>query len=453
MVALFMAVLGSAVGAIRRAVAGGIMLDGRPLGDHTRVEATVEAAQRALRNEPWGPNGPAAAHVFAYADKFTPLVCHLARSVEAAGGWLHVLGLRDGLDSRLPWGDVEPSGSKTRENEPWHFADKSVMMKKHVYLARAIRQIPANSTVIFVDAFDVLFQRPLEEIVASYRRMAGPAADAAGGRWPVIYGGELNCWPFPHDGGRVPVPRAGAAQGPPSRVHTIPRDAALSADHHGDWRFGYGDRSPWNIPGKAVCGEWLSRGAHGPPAELQKFPFLCAGTFMGTASALRRILRRLFALYVETREYHDQALLALLLLRNRSLGFVDTSAQLFLGLHGHDELRDLERPLCRGTYFERHSQRGGMAVPEKEDPARHLHKPVPGYKAPDQTLVGLSPPAMRGKSAANAPSLIHFNGNGKRHLMRCIEEFRKEGILGGEGEGEAECTFYDHDRRAWQRYR
>jgi len=408
---------------------------------------------------PRGPRGPAAAHVFAFADQMDPMMCHLARSVEAAGGWLHVLGLRDGREAQLPGGDVEPMGSKTQAGEPWHFADKAVMLKKHLFLARAVRDLPSNATVVFVDAFDVLFQRPLADLVAAYRRLAGPAA-AATGRWPVVYGGEVNCWPFPHSG-RVPVRRAGAPGSPPVRLHEIPRDASLSANHHGRWRYAYGDRSPWTLPGDAVCSEWLSEhGGYGEPSggpasapsepPPPRFPFLCAGTFVGTASALRRVLKRTLQLYAETREYHDQALLQVLLLQNRSLGLVDTAAEIFLGLHGHDEFDDLERPLCRGSHF----TRDPVAEAEDLQAARPIRPPVPGYKAPKRRLVGLVPPGLRGAPAAGRqPSVLHFNGNGKRHLLRCVEEFRAEGILGGTGEGTAQCTFYDHDRRAWQRYR
>jgi len=446
----------------------GVMKNGRVVGDHSTVDSLVEAAAEALvTHEPRGPHGPAAAHVFAFADHFNPMLCHLARSVEAAGGWLHVLGLRDGRDSRLPWGDVEPSGSKTRQDEPWHFEDKSVMMKKHVFLARAIRELPANSTVIFVDAFDVLFQRPLTELVAAYRRLAGPVAAAAGGQWPVVYGGEVNCWPFPHHG-RLPVRCGGSLPW----IHEIPGDASLSAGHHGRWRFAYGDRSPWSIRGDALCGEWLSRacargvratggggGGNGSGIGAERFPFLCAGTFMGTASALRRVLRRLFTLYQETREFHDQALLQLLLLRNDTLGFVDTSAQLFLGLHGHNELNDLERPLCRGTHFSRQGSAAPASGPGRRGAAAAgggggvpPRPPVPGYRAPPRSLEGLTPPGLAG-AAGRAPAVLHFNGNGKRHLMRCVEEFRAEGVLGGRDEGSSECTFLDQDRRAWHRYR
>jgi len=53
----------------------------------------------------------------------------------------------------------------------------------------------------------------------------------------------------------------------------------------------------------------------------------------------------------------------------------------------------------------------------------------------------------------SAPSVLHFNGNGKRFLRGCVEEFRSKGILGGNGTDSADCTFFDRDREAWQRYR
>ncbi|CAK0878008.1 unnamed protein product [Prorocentrum cordatum] len=112
----------------------------------------------------------------------------------------------------------------------------------------------------------------------------------------------------------------------------------LSSDHNGARRFPYGDSSPWSIRGDAVCREWLLQRDHPGEHPDLRFPFLCAGAFMGTAAALRRLYARLFSLYRATREYHDQALLTLLLLRNQSLGFVDEAASLFLSLHGHDEM-------------------------------------------------------------------------------------------------------------------
>ncbi|CAJ1389053.1 unnamed protein product [Effrenium voratum] len=64
----------------------------------------------------------------------------------------------------------------------------SVMLKKHLFLQKAIRHLPGNATVVFVDAFDVLFQRPIEELRLVYEQLAMPHWKVQG-RWPVIYGG------------------------------------------------------------------------------------------------------------------------------------------------------------------------------------------------------------------------------------------------------------------------
>eukprot|EP00928_Gymnodinium_smaydae_P024764 TRINITY_DN19940_c0_g1_i2.p1 TRINITY_DN19940_c0_g1~~TRINITY_DN19940_c0_g1_i2.p1 ORF type:complete len:334 (+),score=63.90 TRINITY_DN19940_c0_g1_i2:271-1272(+) len=218
-------------------MSGGRVVD----AEAPEVKATVLAARQALsRTGPQGPYGPAAAHVFAFADFFCVMLCHLARTVEAAGGWLHVLGLRDGAESPLPVSSAPaPGDAETRGDEPWHFPDKAVMLKKHLFLWRAIRSLPANATVIFVDGFDVLFQRPLADVVATYGELAGAAAERNGGVWPVVFGGERNCWPFPHDGGKVHVPQP---EGSAAWVHEIAPDAALSANHSGQRRYPYGSR-------------------------------------------------------------------------------------------------------------------------------------------------------------------------------------------------------------------
>ena len=295
------------------------------------------------------------------------------------------------------------------------------MLKKHLFLQRAIRRLTSNVTVVFVDAFDVLFQRPLEEFIQAYQRLAQRHLEVHG-VWPMIYGGDLNCWPFPHNA-RLRVPK-GVNR---TWFHRIPPDAALSGAYHGAWRY---PSASGEIEGSEVCREWLARhsnAAEAPrknseaPTKQRLFPFVCSGTFMGRVGTLRRVLREMFQLYKRTSEYHDQALIPLVLLRFPDLGFVDKDAQLFLGLHGHDEFWDLERPLCRGSYF------------QEQD--------ADGFRR-------LLAPSLR---FGPRPMLLHFNGNGKRHMWRCVEEFRRHGLLGGEGEDTADCEFLDVDRDRWKR--
>ena len=148
---------------------------------------------------------------------------------------------------------------------------------------------------------------------------------------------------------------------------------------------------------------------------------------IGTASALSQMLRRFLELHSETREHNDQAVMQLLLLRSEDLALVDTAGRLFLSLHGIDELDELERPLCHGSY----SRRAGF-----RDVSRRQR----------QMLSGLQPPTLRGDHTIGAPTGLHFNGNGKRHQWRCVHEFRLSGILAGPSFKLASCWFFNFDR-------
>ncbi|CAK0878005.1 unnamed protein product [Prorocentrum cordatum] len=131
----------------------------------------------------------AGVHVFTFADRFQDgdTLCYLANTVQAAGGVLHVLGLRDGGPSfRLPWGELEGP----RGDEQWHFADRTIMLKKHVFLARAIRRVPANDTVVFVDGFDVLFHGPWRTSCGATAPSRARGAWAPEGRGPSSSAGS-----------------------------------------------------------------------------------------------------------------------------------------------------------------------------------------------------------------------------------------------------------------------
>eukprot|EP00435_Cladocopium_sp_Y103_P021864 s134_g5.t1 len=375
--------------------------------------------------------------VFTFADQFHPMLCHLARTVEVSGGILHVMGLRDGGKAVTLFKDA--AAKKPKEGNPWHTKDKFTMLKKHLFLHRVIRRLPANDTIIFVDAFDVLFQRPFNDLIRKYHELAQAHLEKHG-HWPVIYGGELNCWPFPHHNLiRVP-PRAGANR---SWVHQIPARAALSDGHyHKTWRY---PGATGEIYGDQVCQEWLAEKSTADALEKRprvgsvgfgfrsgrkklkrmRFPFLCSGTFIGKVSSLRRLLREMFLLFQRTAETCDQALIPLLLLRFPYLGFVDKDAQLFLSLHGHDgdDLEILERPLCQGNYF---------AARNRNSSKRNFQH--------------FLAPRLLGRRGFDIPKLLHFNGNGKRHMSRCVKEFLDVGLL----KDPMECRYVDFDRNVLQ---
>lgn len=369
--------------------------------------------------------GAPAAHVFTFVepngrDQVPPEACLLALTVEAAGGSLNLIGMYSDHESELPGGIPE------------RYREKAWMVRKQTVFLRHLRGVPANETVLLVDAFDVIFQRPLSEVVAAYRRLAAPSVKTHG-IWPVIYGGEQNCWPFPHQG-KIPVhatKRARAHRGSADWVHRIPKASALSAEHvpHlGSQRFPYGD---WGIRGDQFCRQWLSdlHGAGGARRHA-RFPFLCAGVAVGTASSFRRVVRLFMAMHIGLGEYDDQAILAATLLRNPALGFVDVAGEIFLQLHGYQH-RILERPLCGEGYL----QRVGPA------------------SASRPLLESFRPPALRNASGAT-PAVLHFNGNGKRFRSRCARHFLEAGLLGQQplgdrGDPMLTCDVYDHDRSIW----
>ena len=375
--------------------------------------------------------------VFTFADRFHPMLCHLARTLEMSGGTLHVLGLRDGQKQFAFFKDVE--SKKPKERNRWHTQDKFTLLKKHFFLFQAIEGLAVNDTIVFVDAFDVLFQRPFNDLTRKYHELAQNHVEKHG-HWPVIFGGELNCWPFPHHHGWIRVPPRGANR---SWVHRIPHKAALSdGQYHKTWRY---PGRKGEISGDQVCQEWLAEhssagdrpqkrptvGSVGfefgwrKKLKRRRFPFLNSGAFVGKVGSLRRLLNEMFLLFQSTAETCDQALIPLLLLRFPYLGFVDKDAQLFLNLHGHDPF-DLERPLCQGNYFalfaarRRNSSRGNSSMN-----FRHF----------------LAPRLLGRRGFDDIPKLLHFNGNGKGHMERCVKEFQKVGL-----KDPMECRYFDVDR-------
>lgn len=379
--------------------------------------------------------------VFAYADTFQPMLCHLARTLEVSGGILHVIGLRDGGKEEASFKDVKSKLKKPKDRNLSPFKDKFLLLKKHLFLYRAIKGLPADDTIIVVDAFDVLFQRHLNDFMAKYHELAQTHREKYG-HWPVIFGGELNCWPFPHEYGWIRVPpRAGANR---SWVHRIPRRAALSdGQYHKTWRY---PGAKGEILGAQVCQEWLaehSTAADAPVPEKpptvgsvgfgsgrkkrknrkrRRFPFPNAGTFVGKVSSLRRFLDEMFRLVSKTAETDDQAMIPLLLLRFPYLGFVDKDAQLFFSLHGHVQF-DLERPLCQGNYF---------AVRNRNSSKVRNSSKFEHFLAP----------RLLPRLGFDIPKLLHFNGNGKRCIERCVKEFREVGLL----KDPMECRYVDVDR-------
>ncbi|CAE7521363.1 unnamed protein product [Symbiodinium sp. CCMP2592] len=387
----------------------------------------------------WDPFVGRPAQVVAVADHFllVNMVCNLARTVEFAGGFLRVVGLPE--EVKLPGNfaaQQEAIKERSAKKEGWDASDFFGFFGDAAW--RALRRIQSNETVAMVDAFDVSFQRSLEDMVAIYEELAAPAAKRTGA-WPVILGGEMNCYPFPHNGS-FRLPRRKPAHGNlnTSWVYRIPRTAHFELKPEAKAARAakyYPSRSrPSGTIGAAeVCQEWLRQHADTFVADRQRhvFPFVNGGAQVGRASAMKRLWWRTRTLYRQTGETDSQALLQLVLLEHPELGMVDFSGRLFLALHGHGT-EDLERELCTDDYFVPRGRQSAVAVPA------YLRR-----------FNNLYPPPLRRRSADEPPVALHFNGNGKRFLRRCLNFFRQRLRIDGPRIG---CSFFDQDSEMWFRF-
>lgn len=189
-----------------------------------------------------------------------------------------------------------------------------------------------------------------------------------------------------------------------------------------------------NIIGADVCMTMASRAfrreVHTSPELETKFPYASIGSFVGTAAAVRRVLRKMIALHEASLEVADMALVNLLLVCNRTEGLIDTGAELFLSLGGHQEL-DLERPLCSEGYFD-----GGAAQTSRAhgEPALAAGLPPPVFGRPSRQHSAI-------------PAVLHFDGRHAKLAYRdlCIRYFRAKGLL-GRPRYSANCTFFDAQR-------
>merc|ERR1712146_867711 len=123
---------------------------------------------------------------------------------------------------------------------------------------------------------------------------------------------------------------------------------------------------------------------------------------------------------------------------NPTVGLVDSSGRIFLGLHGH-ELEDLEREICLDDFFVAPRPRGATFSISGDYPAAI----APGRTAPPSFEgLDLHPPSFTGDEPLHAPTVLHFNGNGKRYMQRCVDRFRGEKLLGGWDDHTAECVYF-----------
>lgn len=356
-------------------------------------------------------------HVLTYADSVTEDLCYLAASTESAGAGLHVIGLS--RSRQLPW---------ERELEPQiEDGQHDVFIKTMWLMWEAMKRFPEDDLVVYVDAFDVLFQRPVAYISATYERLARASLERRGAAekkeeyarrdWPVLFAGTKQCHPFMSGQIRPDILSADRLSG--------------GGSYHGERRYACGD-SDKTILGREVCDALQSRSARrdlfASGSSESKFIFPTPGNYVGPVGAVRRVLGHLLALHRASFEMDNQALLAIMLLCNRSEGIIDTAAEIFYDLSDFHET-DVERPLCEDGYFETD---GNMK---------------------DHLAAG-RPPHVYGrwdKQNPTIPAVIHFSGKFSKaiHRDRCLRYFRSRGLLETSvlmsDRQASNCTYLDED--------
>ncbi|CAE7156659.1 unnamed protein product, partial [Symbiodinium pilosum] len=143
-----------------------------------------------------------------------------------------------------------------------------------------------------VDAFDLFFQRSLEDMVSTYQELAAPSA-AHSGVWPVVIGGEMNCYPFPHNGSfRIHRTKPAKGNFNTTWVHRVPSSAFLklnaeAKDARAAVQYPATDKSG-SIASTEVCEEVLRQfPADSVPAHSRAFfPFVNGGALVGPASTI-----------------------------------------------------------------------------------------------------------------------------------------------------------------------
>lgn len=265
-------------------------------------------------------------HVATFA-RPSKYVLHLAMSVQRAGGVLNVLGARD---------DIKPVPAEFQINDDFrkeiNFAFaygaedgsrhkelgyRRILFKRLLFLWRLAKTLPPSDVLLYVDGDDVLFQRPLDDVVATWRDMVGAAP--RGGE-PVIFMG------YPHCAGRF--------DGDHARVRYPLRN------------------SERGLLGAAGCARWRSAQLRGT------LPFLDSGGYIGRASMVREVLEEALEF---ARLGLDYICMSTLTVAGIRLGtkkmFVDTEARLFWAVRPiHKNFSNytpaVDRPLCTPEYFD-----------------------------------------------------------------------------------------------------
>jgi len=346
-------------------------------------------------------------HVFAYADMLHPSICTLAASVKALGGSLNVVGLHDGQGyGAVPKEGAESIASSLAQHsqrvavpgQRWSATfscqttaecsdyRSSLKIRKFFALRPHLKDFPDEDLIVFLDGFDAILETPswhhLFEGFQKLQHKIGPLITPR--RGPVIFSGEVNCWPFPH---------------------SWKGSANVSGDYRPDYIYNLG--AGFRLRGDEICKHWSERfQAYASVRGPLHLPFPNSGVFIGHVSSLRH----LFEFAEETLklfgDFEDQALVYIMALRAAASQhpwvplWVDVSGELLASLHGVDVeilARELKAP----------------QVCDFRDRAGWGYFPA---------ALGISPSRWDRRNKYPMPVVTHFNGDKKPlFATKCVD--------------------------------
>lgn len=255
-------------------------------------------------------------------------VANLALSVQRAGGVLNVLGARDDVSPVPPEFKIDDTFRRDLDfkfaygqrdgKEEKELGYRRILFKRLLFLWRLAGQLPPTDLLLYVDGDDVLFQRPLNDVVAAWRGLVG---EAAFGEEPVVFMGYPSCsGRFDGDHRRALYPIAESSRG---------------------------------LRGAEACARWRFVQPNGT------LPFLDSGGYLGRASMVRLVLEDALEL---ARQGVDYICMSALTVTGIRLGprrlRVDSEAKLFYSVRpmGYDTWKnwtpEVARPFCGPSYFD-----------------------------------------------------------------------------------------------------
>mmetsp|Transcript_4881 Transcript_4881/g.16075 ORF Transcript_4881/g.16075 Transcript_4881/m.16075 type:complete len:406 (-) Transcript_4881:9-1226(-) len=285
----------------------------------------------------------------------TTWVLHLAMSLQRAGGVLNVLGARD--DVRPVPAEFQIDDNFRKDiNFKFSYADKDgnthkelgyrrILFKRLLFLWRLARSLPPNDLLMYVDGDDVLFQRPLDDVVATWKDMV---SDSPHWQEPVIFMGLPGCsGRFSGDHASVRYPLKNSKKG---------------------------------LLGAAACARWRIAQHRGT------LPFLDSGGYLGRAHRVKEVLEDAMEFARLGLDYICMSTLTVTGIRlGPSKLRIDTEARLFWSVRPLQSSNwgnwtpEATRPFCGPGYFDSEGRPAAFAPTGQTPAVLHFVGPSKWY--------------------------------------------------------------------------